>query len=183
MREEVVGGGHRNDILDFFPPAWVHAQIAKVNRPKIHDRMVFGSSPLCCEVFDTFFPFAHFDLTETRAILIETSSLLKRVLVLRERNLCYLFRFQSLSGVKWWGNSRFFFFQEKPEILNKHRPLLTTCRLYVVKWASSVIDLRIWEKGIKANEVFWNYSTFCSIQFFLCEKVSFKSTEVRHCGE
>ena len=31
----------------------------------------------------------------------------------------------------------------KPEIMNKYQPLLTTCGMYVVKWESSVIDLRI----------------------------------------
>ena len=38
-------------------------------------------------------------------------------------------------------------FQEKPEIMNKYRPLLTACGMYVVKWESSVIDLRIWDKA------------------------------------
>ena len=29
--------------------------------------------------------------------------------------------------------------------MNKYRPLLTTCGMYVVKWESSVIDLQIWD--------------------------------------
>ena len=38
-------------------------------------------------------------------------------------------------------------FQEKAEIMHKYRPLLTTCEMYVVKWESTVIDLRIWDNG------------------------------------
>ena len=45
----------------FFPPAFVMAQ---VNRPKILERMVSGSSPLCSEAFVTspFFLFQIEDL-------------------------------------------------------------------------------------------------------------------------
>ena len=47
----------RNGLIDFFPPAIVNSQIAQVDRPKILERMVFGSSPLLSEVFVTFFSF------------------------------------------------------------------------------------------------------------------------------
>ena len=36
-----------------FPPAFVNSPIAQVNRPKILERMVSGSSLLCSEVFVT----------------------------------------------------------------------------------------------------------------------------------
>ena len=47
----------RNGLIDFFPPAFVNSQIAQVDRPKILERMVFGSSPLLSGVFVTFFLF------------------------------------------------------------------------------------------------------------------------------
>ena len=47
----------RNGLIDFFPPAFVNSQIAQVDRPKILERMVFGSSPLFSGVFVTFFSF------------------------------------------------------------------------------------------------------------------------------
>ena len=47
----------RNGLIDFFPPAFVNSQIAQVDRPKILERMVFGSSPLLSGVFVTFFSF------------------------------------------------------------------------------------------------------------------------------
>ena len=47
----------RNGLIDFFPPAIVNSQIAQVDRPKILERMVFGSSPLVSGVFATFFSF------------------------------------------------------------------------------------------------------------------------------
>ena len=37
----------------FFPPAFVISLMAQVNRPKILERIVSGSSPLCSEVFVT----------------------------------------------------------------------------------------------------------------------------------
>ena len=40
-----------------FPPAIVNSQIAQVDRPKILEQMVFGSSPLLSAVFVTFFSF------------------------------------------------------------------------------------------------------------------------------
>ena len=52
-----VGGGHRNDFFGFFPSAFVNSQIAQVNRPKILERMVSGSSPLRSKVFVTAFVF------------------------------------------------------------------------------------------------------------------------------
>ena len=48
---QVVSGGHRNDFIDFFPPAFVNLQIARVNIPKILQRMFSGSSPICSKVF------------------------------------------------------------------------------------------------------------------------------------
>ena len=41
----------RNGVIDFFPPAIVNSQIAKVDRLKLLERMVFGSSPLLPGVF------------------------------------------------------------------------------------------------------------------------------------
>ena len=52
----------RNGLINFFPPAIVNSQIAQVDRPKILERMVFGSSPLLPGVFDTFFLFQIEDL-------------------------------------------------------------------------------------------------------------------------
>ena len=52
----------RNGLIDFFPPAIVNSQIAQVDRPKILERMVFGSSPLLSGVFVTFFLFQIEDL-------------------------------------------------------------------------------------------------------------------------
>ena len=46
----------------FFPPAIVNSQIAQVDRPKILERMIFGSSPLLSAVFVTFFLFQIEDL-------------------------------------------------------------------------------------------------------------------------
>ena len=40
MLVQVVGGGHRNGFIEFFPPAFVKSQTAQVNRPKILERMV-----------------------------------------------------------------------------------------------------------------------------------------------
>ena len=37
-------------------------------------------------------------------------------------------------------------FQEQPEKMNKYRPILTACGMYVVKWESNVIDLLILDK-------------------------------------
>ena len=47
----------RNGLVDFFPAAFVNSQIAQVDRLKILERMVFGSSPLLSGVFVTFFSF------------------------------------------------------------------------------------------------------------------------------
>ena len=49
----------RNGLIDFFPPAIVSSQIAQVDRPKILERMVFGSSSLLSGVFVTFFFFSN----------------------------------------------------------------------------------------------------------------------------
>ena len=58
MQAQVVRGRPvQNDLIDFFPPAIVNSQIAQVDRPKILERMVFGSSPLLSGVFVTFFSF------------------------------------------------------------------------------------------------------------------------------
>ena len=58
MLVQVVRGRRvRNGLIDFFPPAIVSSQIAQVDRPKILERMVFGSSPLLSGVFVTFFSF------------------------------------------------------------------------------------------------------------------------------
>ena len=47
MEAQVVRGRPvQNPLIDFFPPAIVNSQIAQVERPKIAERMVFGSSPL-----------------------------------------------------------------------------------------------------------------------------------------
>ena len=51
----VRGRSVRNSLIDFFPPAIVSSQRAQVDRPKILERMVFGSSPLLSGVFVTFF--------------------------------------------------------------------------------------------------------------------------------
>ena len=53
----VRGRPVRNGLIDFFPPAIVSSQIAQVDRPKILEGMVFGSSPLLSGVFVTFFLF------------------------------------------------------------------------------------------------------------------------------
>ena len=53
----VLGRPVQNGLIDFFPPAIVSSQIAQVDRPKILERMVFGSSPLLSGVFVTFFLF------------------------------------------------------------------------------------------------------------------------------
>ena len=50
------------------------------------------------KIFSVWFHFVHFDLTKTRAILVETSSLTKSVLVLRERNWYFLCQSQIFSG-------------------------------------------------------------------------------------
>ena len=73
MLVQVVGGGHRKDFIDIFPPAFVNSQIAQVNRPKILERMVFGSSPLCSEVFVTslFFLFQIEDLEKAKSFRCE----------------------------------------------------------------------------------------------------------------
>ena len=52
----------RNGLIDFFPPAIVNSQIVQVDRPKILERMVFGSSPLLSGFFVTFFLFQIEDL-------------------------------------------------------------------------------------------------------------------------
>ena len=45
----------RNALVDLFPPATVSSQIAQVDRLKILERMVSGSSPLLSGLFLTFF--------------------------------------------------------------------------------------------------------------------------------
>ena len=52
--QEVRGRPVQNGLIDFFPPAIVSSQIAQVDRPKILERMVFGSNPLLSGVFVTF---------------------------------------------------------------------------------------------------------------------------------
>ena len=49
----------RNGLINFFSPAIVNSQIAQVDRPKILERMVFGSSLLLPRVFVTFFVFSN----------------------------------------------------------------------------------------------------------------------------
>ena len=53
--QAVRGCPVRNGLIDFFPPAIVNSQIAQVDRAKILEQMVFGSSPLLSRVFVTFF--------------------------------------------------------------------------------------------------------------------------------
>ena len=53
----VRGRPVQNRLIDFFPPAIVNSQIAKVDRPRILERMVFGSSRLLSGVFVSFFLF------------------------------------------------------------------------------------------------------------------------------
>ena len=69
MLVQVVGGGHRNDFIDFFPPAFVNLQIAQMNRPKILEQMVSGSSLLCSAVFVTslffLFQIEDFEISES----------------------------------------------------------------------------------------------------------------------
>ena len=63
MQAQVIRGRLvQNGLIDFFPPAIVNLQIAQVDRPKILEQMVFGSSPLLSEVFVTFFLFQIEDL-------------------------------------------------------------------------------------------------------------------------
>ena len=58
MLVQVVGGCPvRNGLIDFFPPAIVNSQIAQMDRPKILERMVSGSSLLLSGLFVTFFLF------------------------------------------------------------------------------------------------------------------------------
>ena len=58
----VRGRPVQNHLIDFSPPAIINSQIAQVDRPKIFERMVFGSSPLLSGVFVTFFLFQIEDL-------------------------------------------------------------------------------------------------------------------------
>ena len=63
MQAKVVCGHPlQNGLIDFFLPAIVNSQIAQVDRPKILERIVFGSSPLLSGVFVTFFHFQIEDL-------------------------------------------------------------------------------------------------------------------------
>ena len=63
IQAQVVRGRPvQNGLIDFFPPAIVNSQIAQVDRPKILERMVFGSNPLLSGVFVTFFLFQIEDL-------------------------------------------------------------------------------------------------------------------------
>ena len=57
----------------FFPLAFVNSQRAQVNRPKVLERMVSGSSPLCSEVFVTslFFLFQIEDLENSKSFRCE----------------------------------------------------------------------------------------------------------------
>ena len=58
MQAQVVRGRPvQNGLINFFPPAIVNSQIAQVDRPKILERLVFGSSPLLSGAFVTFFSF------------------------------------------------------------------------------------------------------------------------------
>ena len=176
VREEVVGGGHRNDILDFFPPGCVHSHIAQVNRPKILERMVFGSSPLCCKVFDSLFHFAHFDLTKTRAILIKTSSLIKKCAGAEGEELVLPFSFSNWrlrkfqvfpvwndeetaafyfrKNLKYWTNTGHYWRLVDCMRSNGSRALLTCGSGKKHKCKRSILDLQY----------------FCSIQFFMCVK-------------
>ena len=63
MQAQVVRGRLvQNGLIDCFPPAIVNSQIAPEDRPKILERMVFGSSPLLSGVFVTFFLFQFEDI-------------------------------------------------------------------------------------------------------------------------
>ena len=50
----VCGCPARSGLIEFCPPAIVSSQIAQVERLKILERMVFGSSLLLSGVFVTF---------------------------------------------------------------------------------------------------------------------------------
>ena len=52
----------RSGFIDFFPPAIVNSQIAQVDRRKIVERMVSGSSPLLRWSLCYFFSFQIEDL-------------------------------------------------------------------------------------------------------------------------
>ena len=101
----IVGRGRRNGF-EFFPTAFVKSQIAQVNRPKIFERIVSGSSLLCSEVLATSLFFQIEDLENAKSLRCEVMK--KQLHII----------------------------QEKAEIMNKYRPLLTTCGMYVVKWKS-----------------------------------------------
>ena len=55
----------------FFSPAIVNSHIAQVDRPKILERMVFGSSPLLSGVFVAFFLFQVEDLENSKSFRCE----------------------------------------------------------------------------------------------------------------
>ena len=63
-----TGSPWLSGLIDFFPPAIVSSQIAQVDRPKILERMVFGSSPLLSRVFATFF-FSNWGLRKILSLL------------------------------------------------------------------------------------------------------------------
>ena len=122
MLVQVVSGGHRNGFIDFFPPAFVNSQIAQVNGPKFLERMVSGSNSLCSEVFVTSV-FLLFQIEELENSKSFQSEIIKKQLhIISGKNL---------------NNEQI-----------RIRPLLTTCGMYVVKWESSVLDLRIWDNKL-----------------------------------
>ena len=53
--QAVRGCPVRNGLLDTFPPAMVNSQMAQVDRAKILEQMVFGSSPVLARDFVTIF--------------------------------------------------------------------------------------------------------------------------------
>ena len=101
----------------FFPPSFVNSQIAQVNRPKFLERMVsrFKSALLQSLCYFTFFLSQIEDLENSKSFRCE--------IMKKQPDI--------ISG--------------KAETMNKDWPLLTPCGMYVVKWESSVIDLRIWD--------------------------------------
>ena len=59
----------RNALIDFFPPAIVNSQIAQVDRPKILEGMVFGSSRSSLESL-LFFSFQIDDLKKILSLSV-----------------------------------------------------------------------------------------------------------------
>ena len=117
---------HVQRMRGIFTP-WMPAEshIAKCSDAPSHPRLFFffhypSSCPLCFKVFVTsLFSFSNWGLRKF-----------------------YVFPV--------WNNEETtaYYFRKKPEIMNKYQTLLNTCGMYVVKWESSVIDLRIWDNQL-----------------------------------